>query len=269
MKMLILLVFLIALSACNSQTGVYNSLTQAEKDYLATKATQKCLADSARDFDGFVHSSDAAFTTFARERFWKHTFTLPTGTGADTVKVWKVDSNAADKVIYLVQRNVTANTTKFIKITESMNDEMIANIKTMKCSNDLTKVVKNSSSNASIIITGPIVFVDTLTDRRNVDTYNVKFNDLAYLGVMNDNLSQQTIVHSNGSISASNPFTETIDPQTFSDTPAMPVSYTSFGGLSFCVPASTGTTPNRVFAFPFTLTCSTTATPDFDPTTEL
>src|SRR6476620_10806085 len=112
---LIIMSALLLAASCNTVEQAGDSLTQDERDFLARKQYDQCIADTQKTIDDVKADSAAAIMDFVRDNSWKYEYKKDS-TVVDTtsVSVWKV----APPNLYL-RLNITEDGTtynKFIKI---------------------------------------------------------------------------------------------------------------------------------------------------------
>jgi hypothetical protein len=232
LKTTLILFILSFIGACNKTENGFSKLTEQEKEYLRTQASQKCVTDSEKTFLSYQDSSDDQFNTSSSNRFfvnktWLWTF-AKAGTAIETKKftVWKVSTTAVYFIV--TSTDASSNTTyQFLKIDAALNMEMIQDLKAKKCSTATDfMTVTNSSSSATLRYEPAESNLNATQREKIVRTFQFPFSQLAFFGVLNETSRvRQVIEISNNSITTTENFTGTLAAHA-DEAPA----YTTYGG---------------------------------------
>lgn len=267
-------------ASCEKEIEAGNDLTQAERDYLATIAQQKCFSESNDTFANFKEDSEDAILGFERDEAWKYEYKKDS-TVVDTtsVSIWKVDPPNLYIRLNINEDGTTYN--KFIKIRIADNNEMWTTVQTQKCVKSTlvkSKTVSLSSSTATISIEDLRIngdVADTFFDVKTV--YNFKTSLPAYFGFL-DRVRTKKTVDDDDAVTKTETFTYTLTKNT--NPSDQNDDFTTYSNKKYCmVTIKTPVAVPNVFEFPYTLTCGTDsaagididgdAVADFVPDTEL
>lgn len=135
MKISFIFLLLLIVVSCRKEEGIWDKLTQAEKDELMSRATTQCTTDSNSHFNDFkTRSGDAFYNTGAHVAGITFNHSLKDGTTekyTHKITVWRV---TATDVYFLVEVNDTAGDEyRFLKIPKATNEAMITALQTKHC----------------------------------------------------------------------------------------------------------------------------------------
>lgn len=252
---LILLTFLVL--ACGKTVNKFEGLSEAERDYLRQLGLQKCVSETNKLFRSYKSESSDQFGALERGSYYLHEVKNGSAVLRSTkIQVWKVTSLG----IYFIYSSTNAEDStpsyQFVKLTPEHNATMIDYLQTMRCT---STAGTTSSVNSSRMTYSTEKETNIEDDRKTVTTrtHTYPFNQLALLGGYQYTQKVQTLtrkgeatdvadVNSAGSLTIQN-----------SIELAYPV-YTGYAGAQFCI-------VNSALTIPFTLTCSPSGLPEFNP----
>jgi hypothetical protein len=260
LKYCLLISLFILASACGENIESYDKLTKEEQEYIRTRASAECLADSAKDFTTIKKNSNAEMAKYEIGDFWK----LVQGSTTDYLYVWKVSGT---NVYFLYQQKLGSTTYhKFIKMTAAFNGEMIDSIRTLKCDSK-NPAITNSSSSFSV------KFLDVLstegTSKYKTDTtYSGTSGQPGFYSTFSQKIFKEKFKKDSDDIESSENLTATITYE--SDDAELLATYAEYSNKQYCVYKYTPGTTAKAFVYPFDLNCvdgaSTNANPGTDTT---
>ena len=168
--------------SCKSEEGVWNELTDGEKDYVRQRDTEQCLEETAETFLNFRNNTTVMYnpgSLYQRER----SFTSKLNDSANNVseerliRIWK---NTDTYIIFYVEETIGTNLTKqFIRVAKTENDTMITALQTAYCGHTLEYGAASE--------TGPVTATKTVSAnissggrRETKYTYNYAFSEIAF-----------------------------------------------------------------------------------------
>ncbi len=222
MKKTLTLIFLVLISACRKEEGIWDELSPAERAAVRERAVNECLSDTNSKFNSFKDNSALVFTStrWQRNDAWKHE--LKNGTTVDTthdIQVWK---QTATELYLVITRTIGANTpeTYFLRIRAAANDDIIEDLQLQYCS----KMVSLSGSN-------PLTVVEEYTQsvvggtREFTDTYLFNTSYFAYVGTAWNVTRKIVAKDADGDVTSTtnltSSFTAVSDPDPLSTNPAI------------------------------------------------
>jgi hypothetical protein len=250
-------------AACEKQVQVGDELTQAERDYLRQRAAQKCIEQTNDTFKSYERSTNDTMLAHERNQTWKIEYKKDS-TVVETfyLYVWKV---SPPHVYYRLRQTESGTTVnKFYKFDTFANIDMVRNLQKKSCAKSME--ISSNSGAISIQIDDPRVRIDNDSLSEGEVDYRLTTAYPPFLGNLNRKKTVRTLDNDEKVTK-----TETFD-YVFSTNTAttQPTSYTdtSIVNRSFCVPTFTSPIPPEtmnVYDFPFKESCSSGATPEFDP----
>lgn len=282
LSLIILSSALLLSASCEKEIEAGDGLTQAERDYLASRAQAQCISDSANTFTDYKADSADAIMDFERDEAWKYEYKKDT-TVIDTtsVSIWKVSAPNLYIRLNIVEDGTTYN--KFIKIRTADNSDMWNAVQTIKCVKS-TLVKSRTATLGSSTATATIEDLringdeaDTFFDVKTV--YNFKTNVPTYFGFL-DRVKTKKTVDDDDAVTKTETYTYTLTKNT--NPSDQNDDFTTYSNKRYCMIAYTPAVPpatENTFAFPYTLTCTDNAATgvdidgdtvaDFLPNTEL
>lgn len=259
----LLLTGLLVISSCGETVNNFDKLSPNEQANLRQRGQQQCLADNREDFNSYKSQSAEEFSDLERGDFYHHEVKSGS-TVLRTVKIqtWK---NSSGNLYFLLTTTTAEDSTpryQFVKLTPTINSEMVDRAATARCSTGSDGVT--ASSNSSTITYTKETTVPIEDERKTVTT-KTNTASYQYLALFANYIYTQTVrtltlddeTTDVGDVTTSGTLTVK-DAITFSSS-----NYLSYSGAEFCVPFVAGA-PNT-YTFPFTLDCGTGAGAKFDP----
>jgi hypothetical protein len=266
----IILFGLFILAACEKSEGIWEQLTDAERDAAREQGKTECLANALKDYEDFKADSNNLFLTLYRNKAWKYEFKEGSNSPTETQKiiVWKV---TADNIYFIIQTDKNSTiTNRFLKISKTRNSEMVDDLKTKQC-DKLYAITQSRYTPGLKILYEPVV-VSSTEKRQTTLTHNYSNTLLTYFSVFKLSKKIDFIKSADNTITSTTNYTGTLTALSdeapahatyieYSDSPADPP-------LEYCVVKYTAGTPNT-YSLPYTETCSNPAPAGFDPALEL
>jgi hypothetical protein len=235
-------------TACEKTIQAGDGLTQAERDYLAQRAAEKCLEDTAKGIEDFQEISADNIMDLERDKAWKYEYKKEANVlETYSIAVW----NVVPPNIYIRLNIVEGGTTynKFIKISTTANSDMIKTLQTKKCNKSMTLTMSTSTATATI--------EDARIDGSEEDTfldvttaYNFKSTLPAYFGFL-DRLITKKTVDDDDAVKKTEKYSYVISDNT--SAPDQNDVYTTYSNRQYCMVEFTGT---NLYAFPYTMKCT-------------
>lgn len=148
MKYLLLLLLILAAVSCKEEEiPSFDDLTAGEQAALRARASQRCFSDSLKAFTGFKTDSNQKLTDYDRGDSWQINYKSGTTTSSTKVYVW--DRTATAIYFLYVYKTDLDDSYDFIKMTTTVNGQMIDDLRTKKC--DQTEKIRTISSPSSTI----------------------------------------------------------------------------------------------------------------------
>lgn len=253
MKTLSILILLLVLGACREEEGIWDSLSEAEKEALRLRASQKCIGDEQDDIDDIISQSNRNLSDMRRLDTWEITSTKDSTT-LETNKI-HVFKQTPTHVYFLYRQSDSLGTfSKFIKVPIAQNTEQYTDLQRKKCSVVVTPTLGGdprytSASLSSSTFTGNIekeriydtadtYYIETLTN-----TYSREFP--AVFGILSKTRVKKTYNKNNNSVKSTETYKWAI--KRVDDINSLSTDYTTFGSPRFCVakyrPASSPSSP--------------------------
>jgi hypothetical protein len=258
------ILFFFILVGCGESVNNFSKLSEQEKEYLRELGRQQCLKDNKQDFNSFKSQSAENFTDLERGDYYLHEVKSgSTVLRSIKIQVWKVSSGT----LYFIFTTTTAEDStpvyQFIKVTSSINTEMIDYVANLRCTSGSTGVTASSNSSNITYTKETSVPIEgdkkTVTSKTNTASYqylalfgNYTYSQSVKTLTSDDKPTDTATVSTSGALTAKTPIDLAFG------------TYTGYSGATFCIPYVPGT-PNT-YAFPFVLSCSSGATAQFNPT---
>lgn len=268
MKSLVWIVPFILLGASCKQenVGMYDRLTNDERTAIQNARYEKCLSDSAKNYEDFTEISNERMLDMVRDQSWKYEYKKDNSViETSYINVWKISGGTVYFLMTLTEGGVTTN--KFLKLSTTMNSEMIADLKEKKCRKTVT--ITDTSSSATAKVEEDRGSDDSDTYFIPTVTYSFDFNLPAYFGVRNLKREKKTYNEDTDAVTKTETFEYVMTAR--SNPPAQTSPYTTYNNRQYCTIKFTVGTPNT-YTFPYDPDCKTDANIDpaaFDPATEL
>lgn len=268
MKSLVLIAsFILVLVSCKEENvGVYDQLTQGERDAIRDARYNKCLSESVRNYEDFTEISNERILDMARHQSWKYEYKKDNSVVETSyINVWNISGGTVYFLMTLTEGGVTTN--KFLKFSTTMNSEMIADLKEKKCRKTVT--ITDSSGSATAKVEEARGSDDSDTYFIPTVSYHFDYNLPAYFGVRNLKREKKTYNENTNAVTKTETFEYVMTSR--SNPPTLSSPYTSYINRQYCTIKFTAGAPNT-YSFPYDLDCKTDATIDpaaFDPATEL
>lgn len=207
MKILLILALISLLTACREEVAGWDSLTAEERLYIRSRARLECMSSSVSNFDQFMDSSEPNFTSLVRGDTWeiKHKRKIDsteTSLESSFLSVW--NKTTSPNVLYLLWTNndTSPAAIKFIKITDTTNEEMTKDLKWKKCGDKDNFTVSDASS--YLTVTLPVEDTNVSSSGAK-DTIERKFqfiySNLAYLGNFAETKTKK-VLNSSGTVTS-------------------------------------------------------------------
>jgi hypothetical protein len=254
-----------------------DKLTQAERDYLRTRASQKCISETNNTFKSFEDASIQRLRAYDTGKAWRYDYKKDT-TVVETsyVYVWRVDPPFVYFRVRLNNAGTVSN--QFWKFDLDANTDMIRNLQEQSCAKTLTLSLGTTAMTAlnktSRVREDASTLAESSTDHRLSTSFP------AYFAALNLKRTKK-LYDNNGKLTKTEVYDYTLTGIADVDQPS---SYTDSAivNRSYCVPeftSATGSDTRDNFVFPFESVCETNdagtvdangdGTPDFEPATEL
>lgn len=236
--LLILTVVFLSFLGCRKEEGIWDKLSQAEKDALQLRANNQCLADEEKDINDIINVSNVELSRLARNDAWKMENKQDTSIlSTSKIYVWKISGNT----VYFLISFADGDNHRYVKVNTTTNSEMFDDLRRRKCFNDFTKSSLDANSVSAEIEDARVAEVDSgysiITN-----TYSYTEINPAFFGLISPKKVKKTY-KKDDTVSATLIYTNTI---TRTDDLVLGTVYNSpdYRNLTYCVPAYTNGTPN-------------------------
>ena len=244
---LLLLCFLILLSGCHEEKGIWSSLTNDERTYLQNRAAEKCRNDAQSNFEDLATTSNNYLVDFERGDYWK--VTVSDSTTARNLRVWKVDGNN----VYFLYYDPSVTSNKFIKMTTTENSEMFEFLRTKKCETTATLVITQSSTSVTVK-RNDIPSTQDVTSYSSDFTYTGTNKTPAFFAAFSFTEKKEKLDSNNNVVSTENLINKI--EYIGKDTDVLETSFTSYTPRRFCIYEYSGVGTSKLYTFPFKHLCT-------------
>jgi hypothetical protein len=247
---------------------MYNELSPGEQTAINLARYTKCMDDSTRNYNDFLATSGTDLVDYDRDQAWKYEYKKDdTIVETSSVSVWRVNGTVAYFRYSLSEGGVTKN--KFVKITTTINGEMINDLKDQKCAKRNKITITDSASSATAKLVEVAGADDADTNFTVNVTHTFDYTQPAYFGALKLKRTKKTYNNDTDALTKTENFEYILS--AISNPAAQNTSYTYYSNREYCTPKPTTTGPNT-YNFPFELDCKTDSNIDpaaFNPATEL
>jgi hypothetical protein len=166
---------LLVLVACQTEEGIYDSLSEDEKAVVRARGTQECLNKSTLLFKSWKTTSNEIFTSSSYQR-GNGFYYLQKKAGADErsidIQIWKQTSTD----IYFYIKDNRASSNYFLRLSKSVNETMIDHLLEAHCARSSRLYVTSSVSGSSATFTYEHEYAGDPTDEQYSDVYPLSFS---------------------------------------------------------------------------------------------
>ncbi len=280
------LAFLSLLTSCEERLQKGDYLTQAELDYLRAREAAKCMSESNASFESFEETTNDRLASYSPGKTWTMVYSKDsTQVETSYLYVWRVDGSILYLLYKVMEEGILKN--KFIKIDTGANTDMLRNLQEKYCAKNFDSFGLGPSVLTIVDNKNSRVFESTENYVENDYEYKFTSNDPVYFGAINYTRTKKTFKNTTDTTATKTEKYSYVVTDIGSTT-TQPTSYTDssitnrfYCGVTYSTPVAPDT--RNDYAFPFTLTCSSTtanqdtttldingdATVDFDPAAEL
>ena len=262
MKYLSIALLLLTVAACREEEGVWDKLTQAEKDELQRRASSKCFSAEQKDIDDIIKESTSELEDYERLDTWEIS-TNASPPVVNKIHVWK--KTATDVYFLYRQSDASGDFSKFIKVPIAQNAEQYRDLQRKKCALASTESSSEqrytSASLSNSTFTGNYeegrVIVDD--DHYSIQTQSFTYQRAfpAFFGILQKTRVKKTYKDDTDVVTATDTYKWTI--KRVADVSSLYENWqhSSFTTPRFCVssftPAVVGPTPKDIY-YPIPIT---------------